>query len=40
VAQYVPDGASLKDIVVFGALILVLLFRPSGVLGKAVTEKV
>jgi branched-chain amino acid transport system permease protein len=40
VAQYVPDGASLRDIVVFGVLILVLLFKPSGLLGKAVTEKV
>ncbi|MCC6659662.1 MAG: branched-chain amino acid ABC transporter permease [Phycisphaerales bacterium] len=38
--QYVPEGASLRDIFVFGALILVLLVRPSGVLGKAVTEKV
>jgi branched-chain amino acid transport system permease protein len=40
VAQYVPDGASLRDIFVFGALILVLLFKPSGILGKAVAEKV
>jgi branched-subunit amino acid ABC-type transport system permease component len=30
----------LSDVFVFGALILVLLFRPSGILGKAVTEKV
>ncbi len=38
--QYVPDGASLRDIFVFGALILVLLFKPSGILGRPVTEKV
>jgi len=40
VAQYLPDGASLRDIFVFGALIVVLLFKPSGVLGKSATEKV
>lgn len=30
----------LRDVYVFSLLILVLLFRPSGLLGKAVTEKV
>jgi branched-chain amino acid transport system permease protein len=40
VAQYLPDGASLRDIFVFGALILVLLFKPSGILGKPMMEKV
>ncbi len=38
--QYFPDGASLRDIFVFGALILVLLLKPSGILGKSVAEKV
>jgi branched-chain amino acid transport system permease protein len=31
---------ALRDVYVFSVLILVLLFKPSGVLGKAVTEKV
>ncbi|HYF14245.1 MAG TPA: branched-chain amino acid ABC transporter permease [Phycisphaerales bacterium] len=31
---------SLADVYVFGVLIVVLLFRPSGILGKAVAEKV
>ncbi len=38
--QYVPDGASLRDVFVFGALILVLLVKPSGLLGKPIREKV
>jgi branched-chain amino acid transport system permease protein len=29
-----------KDIVAFGALIVILIFRPAGLLGKATTEKV
>ncbi len=33
-------SSSLSDVYVFGLLILVLLFRPGGILGKAVTEKV
>jgi branched-chain amino acid transport system permease protein len=37
-ARYV--SSSLKDVFVFGVLILVLLFKPSGILGKAVQEKV
>jgi branched-chain amino acid transport system permease protein len=40
VAQYLPDGSSLRDIFVFGALIVVLLVRPSGILGKPMREKV
>ena len=40
VMQYVPDGTSLRDIFVFGALILVLLFLPGGILGQPVAEKV
>lgn len=38
-----PDSAwvgQLQDIYVFGILIVVLLFKPSGLLGKAVIEKV
>jgi branched-chain amino acid transport system permease protein len=37
---YVPKGTQLCDVVVFGALILVLLIRPSGLLGIPVQEKV
>ncbi|HVV83087.1 MAG TPA: branched-chain amino acid ABC transporter permease [Kofleriaceae bacterium] len=33
-------SSSYKDVYVFAVLILVLLFRPSGILGKAVVEKV
>lgn len=33
-------SASLTDVYVFGLLILVLLFRPGGILGKAMVEKV
>lgn len=40
VAAYVPQGTQLRDAVVFGLLILVLLFRPSGLLGRAAIEKV
>jgi branched-chain amino acid transport system permease protein len=40
VAQYLPDGASLRDIFVFGALIVVLLLKPSGILGAPIREKV
>lgn len=32
--------SSMADVYVFGLLILVLLFRPSGILGKATVEKV
>lgn len=38
---YIPSGYSqLADAVVFGVLILVLLFMPAGLLGKQVREKV
>jgi branched-chain amino acid transport system permease protein len=33
-------NSSLADVYVFGLLIVVLLFRPSGILGKATVEKV
>ncbi len=32
--------ASYKDIVAFGVLILILIFKPAGLLGRAVSEKV
>ena len=35
-----PWVGQLQDIYVFGILIIVLLFKPSGLLGKAVVEKV
>jgi branched-chain amino acid transport system permease protein len=35
-----PWVGQLQDIYVFGILILVLLFKPSGLLGKATVEKV
>lgn len=40
VAAYVPDGTQLRDIFVFGLLIVVLLVKPSGILGKSTIEKV
>ena len=35
-----PWVGQLQDIYVFGILILVLLFKPSGLLGKTTVEKV
>jgi branched-chain amino acid transport system permease protein len=37
-ARYV--SSDMKDVYVFAALILVLLFKPTGVLGSPATEKV
>ena len=37
-AQYI--STELRDVYVFAALIIVLLFRPSGILGNSVVEKV
>jgi branched-chain amino acid transport system permease protein len=37
---YAPHGTQMCDVAVFGALILVLLVRPSGLLGSTVQEKV
>jgi branched-chain amino acid transport system permease protein len=37
---YAPHGTQLSDVAVFGALIVVLLVRPSGLLGSSVQEKV
>jgi branched-chain amino acid transport system permease protein len=33
-------GAEYKDIIAFSVLIVILIFKPSGLLGKAVSEKV
>jgi branched-chain amino acid transport system permease protein len=40
VTAYVPDGPQLRDLFVFALLIAVLLFKPSGILGKSSIEKV
>ncbi len=37
---YLPQGPELCDVIVFGLLIVVLLFRPGGLLGSVATEKV
>lgn len=37
---YAPNGTKIADVAVFGALIVVLLVRPSGLLGSTVQEKV
>jgi len=29
----------LKDVIAFGMLVLVLIFRPSGILGEVLSEK-
>jgi branched-subunit amino acid ABC-type transport system permease component len=36
----VPDGASYRLVFIFMLTILVLVFKPSGMLGKPVFEKV
>jgi branched-chain amino acid transport system permease protein len=38
--QYIPGGAQWTNVVVFSVLVLVLVFRPSGLLGEALPEKV
>ncbi len=38
--QYVPQGAQWSNVVVFSVLVLVLIFRPSGLLGESLPEKV
>ena len=37
---YSPNGAEWRDVVAFTVLIVVLLFRPSGLLGEKIAEKV
>ncbi|MBC5810922.1 MAG: branched-chain amino acid ABC transporter permease [Candidatus Eremiobacteraeota bacterium] len=38
--QYVPAGAQWVNVVVFSVLVLVLVFRPSGLLGESLPDKV
>jgi branched-chain amino acid transport system permease protein len=40
VTAYVQDGLKWADAVVFAVLVLVLVFRPSGLLGRPIVEKV
>jgi branched-chain amino acid transport system permease protein len=37
--QYVPNGSALKDVFAFVVLILVLLLRPTGLLGESVRSR-
>ena len=37
--QYVPNGSALKDVFAFVVLVLVLLFRPTGLLGESVRSR-
>ena len=37
---YIPNGAQWRDVIAFSVLILVLLVRPSGLLGEKIAEKV
>lgn len=39
-AGYIPNGAQWRDVIAFSVLILVLLVRPSGILGEKIAEKV
>ena len=39
-AAYIPDGSSYQDVFSFLAVILFLLFRPRGILGERLYEKV
>ncbi len=39
-AGYIPNGAQWRDVIAFSVLILVLLVRPSGLLGEKLAEKV
>jgi branched-chain amino acid transport system permease protein len=38
-AGFLPRGNAYKDVVVFGALILILVLRPEGILGQGGTQK-
>ena len=38
--QYVPQGAQWSNVVVFSVLVLVLIFRPAGLLGESLPDKV
>lgn len=39
-AGYIPNGAQWRDVIAFTVLIVVLLIRPSGLLGEKLAEKV
>jgi branched-chain amino acid transport system permease protein len=39
-AGYLPDGAQWRDVIAFSVLIIVLLIRPSGILGEKIAEKI
>jgi branched-chain amino acid transport system permease protein len=39
-AGFIPKGNAFKDVVVFGALILILLLRPEGIIGSPNVKKV
>jgi branched-chain amino acid transport system permease protein len=39
-AGYLPNGAQWRDVIAFSILIVVLLIRPSGLLGEKIAEKV
>jgi branched-chain amino acid transport system permease protein len=38
--QYIPGGQQWSNVIVFSVLVLVLIFRPAGLLGEALPEKV
>jgi branched-chain amino acid transport system permease protein len=38
--QYIPQGAQWSNVVVFSVLVLVLIFRPAGLLGESLPDKV
>jgi branched-chain amino acid transport system permease protein len=35
----IPSASQLKDVIAFTMLVLVLIFRPQGILGERLTEK-
>ena len=40
VAGFIPNGSDWKDVVAFSVLLLILLFRPEGLFGRHVPDKV
>ena len=39
-AAYVPNGSAYRDVFSFSVVLLFLIFRPSGILGEKIIEKV